>query len=246
MSVCETCSDQMKYYFLILCMLVLVCSPESADAQIGLKIGTSISSFYYPGSPPSPYDGYDIDLRPFLGYDVEFAQVTPQLPLVSPGFSIYRSFNLSQRISVQPELCYSRKGVRFSQVDYEKVDYKVKINYLEIPVSVALQVLEKNNSRIDCFLGGYGAFRISVTKQVAYNNSSVEKEKINTMRIFEGGLHTGITYKHRFLDGFVVIGLRVYLGLTDIFELPEDWTGIYLDTHKTKITGLNLSLGYEF
>jgi hypothetical protein len=91
-----------------------------------------------------PYDEYDVDLRP-LGYDAGLTQTNPQKPLISPYISVYRRFDLAQRWALQPELSLSQKGVDFSYSIYEDIIYKIKISYLEIPLSFSYQYLQKEN-----------------------------------------------------------------------------------------------------
>jgi len=233
-------------YTFFVYLVILFTFPITVNAQVGIKIGTTASSFYYTGSKPTPYLGYDIDLRPYLGYDIELVQIGDQKPLFSPYISIYYTFSISQRIFVRSELGYIQKGVNFNQFDYERIIYKVKISYLEIPLSVTYQFIQKENSISEIYFGGYGSCKINSMKKVSSHNSSIENIKINSVKKFEGGLHLGINYKHKFFNDFFLIDLRFLMGLTNIFVLPDDWTSIYFNTQETKTTCINLSVGYEF
>ena len=233
-------------HWLLICLFSITFFSNKACAQYGIKLGTTLSSFYYPGDVPTPYKGFDIDLRPYLGYDVELIQLNPQKPLISPIISIYRRFNLSKRIGLQSEILFTQKGVDFSQADYEKIVYKVKINYLDIALSPNYQFIQKEKISGYLYLGGYGSFRLRAQKMVSTHSEEFEKTTIHTVNNFDWGLHFGNDYRYRINNRFLVFDLRLFLGMRNIFTTPEDWTDIYLETHKTKITGFNLSIGYEF
>jgi hypothetical protein len=227
---------------LFICIVVLSVFSKNVNAQLGIKIGTTASSFYYTDINPVPYKGFDIDLRPYLGFDIELVQTGDQKPLFSPYVSVFYTFNLTKRLGLRPELGFTQKGVNFSQFDYERIIYKVKISYIEIPLSVTYQILQKENSISELYFGGYAAYRINAIKKVASNNSSIKKIKVNSVSNFDTGLHLGVNYKHKFF----LIDFRFFMGLNNIFEKPENWTNIYFSTQKTKITGINISVGYEF
>lgn len=234
-----------RFVFLI-CFCVLFSFTKTVGAQYGIKIGTSVSSFYYTGSSPVPYNDYDIDLSPFLGYDIKLVQAEPQNPLLSYYISIYRSFYLTKKIGLRPELSFTEKGVNFSQHEYERIIYKVKISYLEIPLSAFYHLRQTENAEWEIYSGGYAAFKINAIKSVSTQTSGEVKQKVNSVKLFDGGLHLGANFKHRFYNDLLFVDLCIYIGLCNIFESPEDWTSIYFETPKTKITGLNLSVGYEF
>lgn len=237
----------MKLYpkFIVYLIFLHILFPESIRAQIGVKLGTTVSNFYYSDNLSPKFD-YDTDLRPYLGYDIEFAQLSSQKPIISPYLSAYYTFQLSSRFGLQPELSFTQKGVNFSHSDYEKIIYKVRISYIEIPLSFFYQFIQKEKSISELYFGGYGAFKIRAIKEVAAHNTSTEKKHVNNVNAFEGGLHFGANYKHKFCENFFLIDFRIFIGLSDIFSMPDDWTSIYFDTQKTKTTGFNLTLGYEF
>ena len=60
-------------FALSICIVVLFVFNKIANGQIGVKIGSTASSFHYTDINPNPYQNFDIDLRPFFGYDIELA-----------------------------------------------------------------------------------------------------------------------------------------------------------------------------
>ena len=61
-----------------------------ASAQIGFKLGLAASSFSYKNKL-YPDLGFEVDLRPYLGYDIEWIQTGDQKPIFSPYISIFYS-----------------------------------------------------------------------------------------------------------------------------------------------------------
>ena len=187
----------MKRKVLIFSFFIALYLPTMVNAQIGVKAGSTISSFYYTGSAPIPYDGYEIDFRPYLGYDVEFVQINPQQPLISTYISVFKRFKLTNRLGFQPELCFSQKGVDFSYSKYENIVYKVIINYLETPISLSYQYLQKENILSHFYIGGYGAYKIHAIKKVASHNTPVEITKLNSVKNLDYGVHVGVDFKYK-------------------------------------------------
>ena len=227
--------------------IILFCVCQNhAEAQFGAKLGTTISSFYYTDTEINPNIGYDIDLRPYVGYDIEWVQLGAQKPLVSYYFGAYYNFQFSNRFSFRPELGFSQKGVNFSQFEYEQIIYKIKISYLEIPLSLAYQFIKRDKFVGDIYIGGFGDFKINAIKKLAYHNSTADKSKINSVKNFEAGIHLGLNFKYKIFEKFILFDFRIFQGLTDVFYMPDDQINLYYTTQKTKITGFNLTLGYEF
>ncbi len=194
----------------------------------------------------NPYLAYDIDLRPYLGYDIEAAQLGDQNPVFYPYVGIYYNLQFSKGFGFRPELCFTQKGVSFSQSEYEKVIYKVKISYLEIPLSVGYKFIKKDKFVSELYLGGYFAFKMNAVKKVAVHNSLTESTELNSVESFDGGIHFGLNFKYKLFEKFFLLDIRAFQGLSNIFYMPEDQPKLYFETQKTKITGINLTLGYEF
>ena len=230
----------------IFLVLIFCTLHASIFAQWGVKIGVTSSSFYYSDSKPNPYQGFDIDLRPYLGYDIEWVQLGNQKPVVYPYLSVFYNLPIANRFYLQPELSLIQKGVSFSQHEYERIIYKVRINYLEIPLSMAYQFINKEKFSSAFYLGGYAAFKINAVKKVATHNSSVETTKIDCVENLEAGYHLGINFRQTLFQQNFFFDIRFFGGLTDLFYMPNDQPVLYYETPKTKSTGLHISLGYAF
>ncbi|OQX75432.1 MAG: hypothetical protein B6D64_11615 [Bacteroidetes bacterium 4484_276] len=228
------------------CIFFLCAVHQTTEAQIGVRIGTTISSFNYSDTKPNPNIGYDIDLRPYTGYDIEWVQLGGQKPVFSPYISVYYNFQISNRFGLRPELSFTQKGVSFNQHEYERIIYKLKISYFEIPFSVAYKFIKKEKFVSELYLGGYGTFKINAIKKVANHNSEIKKTQIENVNNFEAGIHFGVNFKHQIFDKFFLFDIRIFQGLSNIFHTPENQPKLYHSTPDTKITGVNLTVGYEF
>ena len=215
-----------------------------ASAQVGFKFGLSASSFTFRNALV-PEGEYELDLRPYLGYDIEWVQFGEQKPIFFPYFSIYVPCRISGRFSVVPELSFLQKGVSFNQSEFERIVYQVKINYLEVPLSLTYSWMKKKKSRSDLYLGGYGSLKIRAVKRTATHFSPLEVSVLSQVNRFEVGIHGGFNYMQTIAGHHFLIDLRIFHGLTNIFSLPEEQTPIYHQVQSFSNTGFLISIGYE-
>ena len=226
------------------CLIFLLYGTGEAQAQFGFRGGVSISNFYHVDRLSPEFD-YMVDFRPYLGYDIEFVQLHSQKPLVAPFFGVYYSWQNDSRWGFRPELDFTYRGVDFSHTDHERLTYKVRINYLEIPFSFFYQFIQKEIALLELYFGGYAAFKTQATKKVAVNQGWSHISIIQSARDLDGGIHIGGNYKQKISESLILFDIRIYLGFTQVFSIPEDWTPLYFKNQKIKSTGVNLTLGYE-
>jgi len=86
-------------------------------------------------------------------------------------------------------------------------------------------------------LGGYGAFKLNAAKKVALHKYKVERTRIKNVRNVETGIHFGINFKYKISEKFFLFDFRTFMGLSNIFYMPEDQPVLYFNTQKTKTTG---------
>jgi len=225
--------------------LVIFSAQGKAESHFGIKIGSAISNFYYTSTNSDPNSDLEIDLSPYLGYDIKWVQTAPQKALFTPYISIYYEKKLTDKFGLRPEISFVRKGLSFNQYKYERIIYQVEISYLEIPLSLVYKLFQGKRAISEIYFGGYGAFKVDSVKKVAYHDSPIEKIKINSVNNFDWGIHLGAGYKRRFFKKKLIFDIRLFLGFIDIFSFPDNGTQKYFSTQKTKITGAYLTLGYE-
>jgi hypothetical protein len=189
---------------------------------------------------------FDIDLRPYLGYDIEFVQLGEQKPLFSPYLAVYYNYLPIERLFIRPELAYHQKGGSFNQNEYEDITYQVKINYLELPVSVGYSILNKPGFTWDLYLGGYVALNVKAIKRTGYYQSEPEKTTLDNASTLDGGLHIGTDFKYRVGENYILLDFRAFMGLANTLTVPEDQVVIYESVQDVRLTGFTFALGYEF
>lgn len=226
----------------------LVCSlfQLTANAQYGIKAGIAISSFYYVQEGPDPNLSFDVDLRPYLEYDIEWVQLNDQKPLISPYIGVYFIHKLGKRLSLQPELCFNQKGVSFNQATYEKITYEVQISYLELPVMVAYSLIKRERIVSEIKGGIYGALTLDARKKVESFHSGLKVTPLENANNFIAGITFGLNVKYKVEKSYVSIDLRAFIDMNDALFIPEDQVAIYHQIQKIRNTGLFLTMAYEF
>jgi hypothetical protein len=215
-------------------------------STIGIKLGVTASTFHYTDREMDPYIDFDVDLRPYLGYDIEWVQLGEQKPLFAPFASCYYDYKFADKFFLRPEVGIMQKGVVFNQYIYERIIYEVKITYLQIPLTIGYQVMNKDHFIVEFYMGGSGALKLNASKKVGYHNSNIQHFKINNVRNYDFSLLFGLDVKWKLFDKYFMFDIQTFIGLTDIFYPIENQSQLYQHTQKTKNTGLTLSLGYEF
>ena len=232
--------------FLVLILFLYGFTTPLLTAPLGVKLGFTASAFNYTDREMDPYTTFDIDLRPYLGYDIEWVQLGNQKPLFAPFVSCYVDVKIADRYFCRPEISITQKGVNFSQFDYERILYKVKITYLQVPLLLGYQVVSKDHYQVDLYFGGSGALKLNASKTVGYHQSDDQKFKIENVRNFDVSFIFGFDLKWNLFGACFMFDTRAFLGLSDIFSPIEHQSQLYHHTQKTKNAGFMFSLGYEF
>jgi hypothetical protein len=214
------------------------------NGQIGFKAGVGISNFYYNGNPEPTY-GYEIDLRPYFGYDIGWVQLQDQKPLYAPYLGVYYDMDISKNLIFRPAISFTQKGINFSSYDYERMIYKIRLSYLDIPLSVAWRFVDKEKFKTELMLGGYCAFKLSAVKIWAIYDSDKEKTKIDNCRVFDYGLRFGLGFKPVIKDQRFRVDIVQSVGFGSIFFVPEDEVKLYDSVQKVKNMYLAITLAYE-
>jgi hypothetical protein len=220
-------------------------SGHMVKAQPGFKFGVNISNFYFTNKNLEPYLGLDIDLRPYFGYDIEWVQLGKQKPLSAPYLSVYYNFKLSDKLGIRPELSFTQNGVSFSQSTYERIKYKVIINYISIPLSVSCRIIHKEHLISHLYIGGYGSVGMKAVKKVAFHNSETDVIRLKNLETIDAGLHLGIDFKIKIWEHSIIAGCRFFQGFNEAFHIMEDQVQLYQNIQKIKNIGFILTLGYE-
>lgn len=237
---------QIKLYIRLLLFAGLFILNTSLEAQIGIKAGISISNFSYSNQGPNPDLSLEIDLRPYLGYDIYWIQLGEQGPLLSPYLSVYYQFEISKRLSLLPEISFLQKGVDFSTIEYERIVYKVKVNYLEIPISLDYAFILKERFHSSLYFGGYGAVKLQAVKKTAINNEDVTTTQLEQVKGFDGGIQFGLGFRYFLANNYLLLDIRFSRGMSDVFSIPEDQIRLYHQIQNSRNNTSIITVGYGF
>lgn len=160
---------------------------DSGNAKVGVKGGVNFSNMYTE--------------------DVDDNNV-----LTSFNAGLYASIPLTNRLAIQPEFLYSRKG---SELVYDNAfatgKAKFKLNYIEVPVLLKINIAENFNIHA----GPYFAYLINadVTNETDNGNFNFEESFDNDdFNKFDYGLSAGLGFDFNSFG----IGARYNYGLSTV------------------------------
>jgi len=193
---------------LFLCLVLYLVSNGAVNnlyAQIGFKIGMSNSSLSI-----SENDG-----RPFLGYEVDWL-IRHELLGVQIG--IFKDFEISKHFGVQAEIFHVRRGMDAStHFLFDDIDYKVKLDYIEIPVEIKLKLPLTKSITTGLLAGPYFAFKIGA-KRHSQIDGITECIKLNNVHNFDYGFIVSLFSDIVIRKLNFVLELRYNHGLSNIMD----------------------------
>lgn len=149
---------------------------------------------------------------------------------VSYSFGVGLDINLSEKISLAPELLYFNM-----KADDEKIDDELTLSTISIPLLLKYKFTEKFNVEL-------GPQIHYITNVERTRNWGVPNEKPNAMiKDFDYGVTAGLSY---FFTSKLGVNARYYLGLSEIDERPGEYLA-YIDSNLGKISFASLSLVYK-
>lgn len=215
-------------------------------AQVGISGGVALSSFNYSGDGLIPYIGYDIDLRPHLGYDVQWAQLGKQKPLLAPWLSVDWQYPILSRLTLKTALAFTQKGVSFNQHDYEEITFLVRISYLEVPVLLSFDYIKHPRFSAGISGGLYGALAVDARKKTEAFGTGVKVSKLENARNIVSGLVLGLEFSQKIKEQVIKLSLEAFTDINDALLVPEDQVVLYHEVQKVKNAGMYIKLGYDF
>jgi len=151
------------------------------------------------------------------------------------GGGAFLNIPFSDLFSVQPELLYMMKGVKFGDDTAPDLDFGVRLSYIDFPV-LARVAIPTNGPITPCFLAGpYVGFN---TGAEAYLEDEVIDIK-DDLKSTDFGLVIGAGLDYDLGSGSLILDARYCLGLTSI---DDDST----ESQDVKNTVISFMLGYGF
>ncbi len=169
-------TKQIIFFFTIIFFLFF---ETSAQTTFGIKAGLNFSSAKY-------LNEFKNDLiAPYKKIKIGFN---------AGGFLNYE---LNKIISVQAEILYSQKGLKFEQIEFS--ENKIVMNYIEIPISGNYKISLSRHVFFNIYVGGYGAFWTD-GKSIITDNITGETITIKTD-------FNNKNYKYNRIDAGILCGI---------------------------------------
>jgi hypothetical protein len=219
-------------YLIILASVLILGSP--LQSQVGIKGGLALSDIIFEVEGQIPYLGYGTN------------SLSHKLPYLTYQFGIFNNYNITEKVGLQPELLFVKKGLNYStEFIYDDIKYFVKIHYIEIPILLKYSFLKDSKNQLAVLLGPYLSYAINNVHYVDVDNQ-VKKEKMPNIKKFDWGLSASISYNFTFQQNKLVIDFRTAYGLIDMMEHSDGYVKEYYgpDNGRARNVNIALTLGY--
>jgi hypothetical protein len=215
-------------------LLVLICLLiKPLSARIGIKAGIGLSGLLSSTG----------DFRHVLGYEMSGLSMGN---LTGFQFGLFRTWALSKRLQIQPEMIYALRGGDASQAFvYDNIVYKIKIFYVEFPVLLKYRILTKGVFCPVLYAGPYAALKLKAQKQSRIWNTQ-EVAALGNVKTIDYGFLIGLGGEYDLGFGRVSIELRSSLGLKNIMSVPSDYIRLYTEKDFIRNFHVSVMMGYAF
>ena len=156
-----------------------------------------------------------------------------------PGgiFGGFLEFNFYNRVSLQTEALFMRKGARVEFTDIATID--AKMNYLELPVLLKFSVKYSDDTDFQLYAGPSFGFFKKYKQSVKTEIDNLTAETVfdeNDFQKTETSLAAGASWKSKVKTGYVTADIRGMLSLTPAIKTEAG--------DKFHNLGVSFSLGY--
>jgi hypothetical protein len=161
----------------------------------------------------------------------------------------FASFRLSGRISLQPELYFSRKGVKTSDRYYsEEVRNRWESSYLELPILIKYRIGNGEKFRPFLLLGPYLSYRLSAKRTQTGFGTTEEKDITGEIWPGDYGLILAGLLEYKAGPGSIVVDLRLSWGLANVLFKGgyNSWVDPPPDPAASRNRVVSLMFGYGF
>lgn len=129
----------------------------------------------------------------------------------------FMNYCVHEMFVVQPEVFYAMKGWKYDDMDGDD-EVKVKMDYIDIDVLAKLTIPMEGMIKPCIFVGPYVGINVAATVDVGDESGDIDNAKSTDFGLVLGG---GVDIEME--NGMmIVLDIRYSLGMTNVFELPED------------------------
>ncbi len=223
-----------KQVFIITCLLFLIICTD-LQAQFGVKIGISLAALLSSNAE---------DYRPFLGHEVEWIQYGESKPVLGIQFGVFYTIKVSDFFDLQPEMNFIQRGYWFDQTPLYDTRYKIKINYLELPLIIRYKT-PINFINLNMYTGPFAAKKLNANKHLEYEG--IQKiESLDCVKDFDYGMVMGLSSEFKVGTRQMLIDLKFNWGLYNMMSQPDNYINLYDDPGRVRNLSLTLLIGYRF
>ena len=223
-----------RLVFIITCLLSLIICTD-LRAQLGVKIGISFSALLSSNAD---------DFRQFLGYEVEWIQYGESRPISGIQFGVFYNIKLSDNFDLQPEINFIPRGYWFDQTPLYDTRYKIKINYLELPLIIKYKA-PLNSINFNVYTGPFAAIKLNANGHLEYEG--IQKiESLDCVKDFDYGMVMGLGSEFKVGTGQLLIDLKFNWGLHNMMSQPDEYIDLYENPGRVRNLSLTLLTGYSF
>jgi hypothetical protein len=218
-------------------LLALGCASFTAAQAQQTPGGSMSSTSYSPGSSDSRNNGFGVkagfNLADLRGGDKGAYQQLENLKSYHAG--LYAQFGLNDKVSIQPEFLFTRKG--FDAEEFDRTtgrptgqQKQTRLDYLQVPVLFVYNFLDN----VSLHVGPQAS--LLVKSKIAGEERQISSVGLNSLEYgVVGGLEARV--------GPARVGARYDLGLSDIYNDPKDAGAAAFDNVKNGVFQVYLGLG---
>jgi hypothetical protein len=193
--------------FALLGLLILSLSSFAADASKKMPMAAGIRA--------------GISLGTATGSDAEVSDGNKKMRF-GFGFGGFMAFGVAKSLTLQPELLYLQKGVKYEQIG-GPIKVTFKLDYLEIPVLLKFTPeLEKSKIAPALFVGPYLGLRMSAKEKVEATGGSLEGDVKDLYNSTDFGMTFGGGLGYKMAKGEMFFDARYDLGLSKVQKADSD------------------------
>jgi hypothetical protein len=222
--------------FLLVTWICCLFYLPSTYGQIGIKAGMGASDIVFASEGQIPYLGYEGNL------------LHHRVPLLAYQVGAFGSFDLSERLDIQPELLFVANGLDYrSNFLYDDVTYKVNIYYLQVPLLLRYKTAVKKNKHSGLYIGPYFSWKLNAQK-VTEMEGVREKLPMSNVLNSDLGMLVGYSFDLNRSSGDLVFDFRMGYSLINMMDPIEGFIPWYYgpETERARNVTIMISLGYRF
>jgi len=222
--------------FISICILIHFSAINEATAQFGIKGGPGISDIAFKLSGQTPYLGYEID---FMEHNN---------PLITFQFGLSQNVTLGRKFNIQPELLFVRQGLDYDiSFLYEEITYRIKINYLQVPLIIYYRSAPEKKVHPGLFAGPYISFKLNAVRELS-NEENFNENPLTNIHDIDFGMLGGICMDFDFPTGQLNLELRTNFSLINMMDPIEGNLAWYYGPPKEYVRNVSISIlmGYRF